>query len=60
MSKSIRKFIEGLNWKVEESKWDGNAHLFFKRARKLRRKFEELRLVSRLQQHLGRAVFFLC
>ena len=39
MSKSIRKFIEGLNWKVEESKWDGNAHLFFcKRARKLRRK----------------------
>ena len=29
MSKSIQKFIEDLNWKVEDSKWDGNAHLFF-------------------------------
>ena len=26
---SGQKFIEGLNWKVEDSKWDGNAHLFF-------------------------------
>ena len=43
MSKSIRKFIEGLNWKVEESKWDGNAHLFFvKEPENLEEKFREL------------------
>ena len=42
MSKSIRKFIEGLNWEVEESKWDGNAHLFFvKEPENLEEKFEE-------------------
>ena len=46
MSKSIKKFIEGLNWKVEESKWDGNAHLFFvEEPENLERKFEELRLI---------------
>ena len=59
MSKSIRKFIEGLNWKVEESKWDGNAHLFFvKEPENLEEKFEELRLVLKVATTFGAGRLF--
>ena len=58
MSKSIRKFIEGLNWKVEESN-DGNAHLFFvKEPENLEEKFEELRLVPKVATTFGAGRLF--
>ena len=59
MSKSIQKFIEGLNWKVEDSKWDGNAHLFFvKEPDNLEDKFEELRLALKVATTFGAGRLF--
>ena len=59
MSKSIQKFIEDLNWKVEDSKWDGNAHLFFvKEPDNLEDKFEELRLALKVATTFGAGRLF--
>ena len=59
MSKSIQKFIEGIGWKVEDSKWDGNAHLFFvKEPDNLEEKFEELRLALKVATTFGAGRLF--
>jgi len=59
MSKSLQKFVEGFNWQVEDSKWDGNAHLFFvKEPENLEEKFEELRLALKAAKTFGAGRLF--
>jgi len=54
MSKSIRKFIEVLGWKVDDYSWDGHAHLFYvEEPDELDIKFEELRLAFKTANKLG-------